>query len=91
MCRFSNGYQFVGKSATINFSVLAFKSLFVVVVRIFNATRYPWHIEAAAIVMCMLCTCICFAFMDHPCTLSAAVCHQMPTCPHSTQGTLSMS
>ena len=33
----------------------------VVVVRIFNATRHPRHMEAAAIVMC---TCICTALLS---------------------------
>ena len=47
-----------------------------VVVRIFNATRHPRHIEAAAIVMYMYLYSI--AFMDHPCTLGAADCHQAP-------------
>ena len=55
----------------------------VVVVRIFNATRHPRHIEAAAIVMCMYLYSL--AFMDHPCTLGAAVCHQAPSCPLYTQ------
>ena len=59
------------------------EEVFVVVVRIFNATRHPRHIEAAAIVMCM---CLySLAFMDHPCTLGAAVCHQAPPCPLYTQ------
>ena len=59
------------------------EEVFVVVVRIFNATRHSRHIEAAAIVMCM---CLySLAFMDHPCTLGAAVCHQAPPCPLYTQ------
>ena len=55
----------------------------VVVVRIFNATRHPRHIEAAAIVMYMYLYSL--AFMDHPCTHGAAVCHQAPPCPLYTQ------
>ena len=56
----------------------------VVVVRIFNATRHPGHIEAAAIaMMCMYLYSL--AFMDHQCTLGAAVCHQAPPCPLNTQ------
>ena len=50
-----------------------------VVVQIFNATRHPWHIEAEAIVMYMYL--YSHAFMDHLCTLDAAVCHQEPPCP----------
>ena len=46
----------------------------VVVVRIFNATMHPMHMEAAAIDMYMYLYSL--AFMDHPCTLGAAVCHQ---------------
>ena len=60
------------------------KLLAVVVVRIFNATRHPRHIEAAAIAM-MYMYLYSFAFMDHPCTLGAAVCHQAPPCPLYTQ------
>ena len=55
----------------------------VVVVQIFNASRNPRHIEAAAIVMYMYLYSL--AFMDHPCTLGAAVCHQVPPCPLYTQ------
>ena len=55
----------------------------VVVVRIFNATRHPRHIEAAAIVMYMYLYSL--AFMDHPCTLGATVCHQVPPYPLYTQ------
>ena len=55
----------------------------VVVVRIFNATRHPRHMEAAAIVMYLYLYSL--AFMDHPCTLGAAVCHQAPLCPLYTQ------
>ena len=55
----------------------------VVVVRIFNATRHPRHIEAAAIAMYMYLYSL--AFMDHPCTLGAADCHQAPPCPLYTQ------
>ena len=55
----------------------------VVVVQIFNATRHPKHIEAAAIAMCMYLYSL--AFMEHPCTLGAAVCHQTPLCPIYTQ------
>ena len=48
--------------------------MFVIVfVRIFNANRHPRHIGAAAIVMYMYLYSL--AFMDHPCTLGAAVCH----------------
>ena len=46
----------------------------VVVVQIFNATGHLRHIEAAAIVMYMYLYSL--AFMDHPCTLGAAVCHK---------------
>ena len=55
----------------------------VVVVWTFNAMRHPRHIEAAAIVMYMYLYNL--AFMDHQCTLGAAVCHQVPTCPLYTQ------
>ena len=55
----------------------------VVVVRIFNATRHPRHLEAVAIVMYMYLYSL--AFMDHPCTLGAIVCHQAPPCPLYTQ------
>ena len=58
--------------------------IFVVVVRIFNATRHPRHIEAAAIAM-MYMYLYSLAFMDHTCTLGAAVCHQAPPCPLYTQ------
>ena len=51
--------------------------------RIFNATRHPRHVEAAAIDMYMYLYSL--AFMDHPCTLGAAVCHQAPPCPLYTQ------
>ena len=57
--------------------------LVVVVVRIFNAARHPRHMNAAAIVMYMYLYSL--AFMDHPCTLGAAVCHQAPPCPLHTQ------
>ena len=56
----------------------------VVVVRIFNATRHPRHIEAAAIAV-MYMYLYSLAFMDHPCTLGAAACHQAPPCPLYTQ------
>ena len=56
----------------------------IVVVRIFNATRHPRHIEAAAIAM-MYMYLYSLAFMDHPCTLGAAVCHQAPPRPLYTQ------
>ena len=46
----------------------------IVVVRIFNATRHPRHVEAAAIAM-MYMYLYSLAFMDHSCTLGAAVCH----------------
>ena len=55
----------------------------VVVMQIFNTTRHPRHMEAAAIVMYMYLYSL--AFMDHPCTLGAAVCHQAPPCPLYTQ------
>ena len=51
----------------------------VVVVQIFYPTRHQRHIEAAAIVMCMYLYSL--AFMEHPCTLGAAVCHQASPCP----------
>ena len=56
----------------------------IVVVRIFNATRHPRHIEAAAIAMIYMYL-YSLSFMDHPCTLGAAVCHQAPPCPLYTQ------
>ena len=64
----------------------------VVVVRIFNATRHPRHIEAAAIAI-MYMYLYSLAFMDHPCTLGAAVCHPSAALStlYSTQGTSSMS
>ena len=65
------------------FSAEMTKTVVSVVVRIFNATRHPRHIEASAIVMCMYLYSL--AFMDHPCTLGAAVCHQAPPCPLYTQ------
>ena len=52
-------------------------------VQIFNATRHPRHIEAVVIVMYMYLYSL--AFMDHQCTLGAAVCHQAPPCPLYTQ------
>ena len=45
----------------------------VVVVRIFNVTRHPRHIEAVAIIMYMYLYSI--AFMDHSCTLGSTDCH----------------
>ena len=54
-----------------------------VVVWIFNATRHPRHIAAAAIVMYMYLYCL--VFMDYLCRLGAAVCHQAPPCPVYTQ------
>ena len=63
--------------------ILILKPKSVVVVRSFNATGHPRHIEAAAIVMYMYLYSL--AFMDHPCTLGAAVCHQAPPCPLYTQ------
>ena len=56
----------------------------VVVVRIFNASRHPRHVEAAAIAM-MYKYLYSLAFMDHPCKLGAAYCHQAPPCPLYTQ------
>ena len=56
----------------------------VVVVLIFNATKHPRHIEAAAIAM-MYMYLYSLAFMDHPCTLGTAICHQAPPCPLYTQ------
>ena len=64
----------------IDKDIFAFQSDIVVVVRIFNATRHPRHIEAAAIAMIYM-----YLYMDHPCTLGAAVCHQAPPCPLYTQ------
>ena len=62
-----------------------FHKLFAVVaVQIFNATRHPRHIEAAAIATIYMYL-YSLAFMDHPCTLGAAVCHQAPPCPLYTQ------
>ena len=55
----------------------------ILIVQIFNATRHPRHIEAAAIVMYMYLYSL--AFMDHPCTLGATVCHQVPPSPLYTQ------
>ena len=57
-----------------------------VVVQIFNATRHPRHIVAVAIVMYMYLYSL--AFMDHSCTLGAAVCHQAPPCPLYTKPSL---
>ena len=42
------------------------------------------YTEAAAIAM-MYMYLYSLAFMDHPCTLGAAVCHQAPPCPLYTQ------
>ena len=67
----------------IHFLTYEWKAVVVVVVRIFNATRHPRHIEAATFVMYMYLYSL--AFMDHPCTLGAAVCHQAPPCPLYTQ------
>ena len=62
----------------------------VVVVRIFNATRHPRHIEAAVIVVYMYLYSL--AFMDHPCTLGAAVSPSAALSTlYSTQGMSSMS
>ena len=64
----------------------SFSGISIVVVRIFNSARYPRHVEATAIVMYMYL--YYFAFMDHPCTLGAAlscVCHQASSCPLYTQ------
>ena len=61
-----------------------FSAMAVVVVRIFNATRHPRHIEAAAISI-MYMYLFSLASMDHSCTLGAAVCHQAPPCPLYTQ------
>ena len=55
----------------------------VVVVRIFNATRHPRHMEAGVIVMYRYLYSL--AFMDHPCTLGATVFHQAPPYPLYTQ------
>ena len=55
----------------------------VVVVRNFNATRLLRHVEATAILLFMYLYSL--AFIDHPCTLGAAVCHQAPPCPIYTQ------
>ena len=43
-----------------------------VVVRTFNATRHPRHIEAAVIIMYMYLYSL--VFMDHPCTLVTKRC-----------------
>ena len=63
---------------------------YVVVVRMFNATRHQRHMEAAAIVMHMYLYSL--AFMDHPCT---RCCSLSPSAAvsilYSTQGTSSMS
>ena len=89
-----------GLTRIISYSILTFGVLektlinicigFVVVVRIFNATRHRRHIDAAAIAMMYLYL-YSLAFMDHPCTLGAAVCHQALSTLYSTQGTSSMS
>ena len=68
----------------IDKDIFAFQSYIVVVVWIFNATRHPRHIEAVAIAMIYMYL-YSLAFMDHPCTLGAAVCHQAPPCPLYTQ------
>ena len=52
-------------------------------VQIFNVTRHLRHIEVAATVTYMYLYSL--AFMDHPCTLGAAVCHQVPPFPLYTQ------
>ena len=57
--------------------------LIIIVVWIFKAARHPRHIQVAAIVMHVYLYSL--AFMDHPCTLGAAVCHQAPPCPLYTQ------
>ena len=87
-----------GLTRIISYSILTFGVLekilinicigFVVVVRIFNATRHPRQIDPAAIAMMYLYS---LAFMDHPCTLGAAVCHQALSTLYSTQGMSSMS
>ena len=69
-------------SVFIHFQIMFLMFYFfgdVVVVRNFNATRHPRHIEAAAVVRYMYLYSL--AVMDHPCTLGAAVCHQAPPCP----------
>ena len=67
----------------MNSSAVSIYFIVVVVVRIFNATRHPRHMVAAAVVMYMYLYSL--AFMDHPCTLGAAVCHQAPPCSLYTQ------
>ena len=76
----SDNFQFL----EVKFSIYLHRHVFVMVVRIFNATRHPRHIEAAAIAM-MYMYLYSLAFMGHPCTLGAAVCHQAPPCPLYTQ------
>ena len=65
------------------FAAYCLEVFVVVFVWFFNATRHPRHIEAAAIVMYMYLYSL--AFMDHPCCLGAAVCHQVPPCQLYTQ------
>ena len=69
--------------SSVSLQTLGMQSPCIVVVRIFNATRHPRHIEAVAIVMYMYLYSL--AFMDHPCTLGAAVCYQALPCPLYTQ------
>ena len=49
--------------------------------RIVNTIRHPRYIAAAVIVVYLYLYSL--AFMNHPCTLGAAVCHQAPPCPLS--------
>ena len=67
----------------ININILWICLLLLLLWRFFNATRHPRHIEVAAIVMYMYLYSL--AFMDHPCTRGAAVCHHAPPCPLYTQ------
>ena len=66
-----------------NYLVVRISFTIGVMCAIFNATRHPRHIEAAAVVMYMYSYSL--AFMDYSCTLGAAVCHQTLPCPLYTQ------
>ena len=83
----NNGLQSLHSLKKTDYPDFKLGSKAVVVVQIFNATRHPRHIhvhvEAVVIVMYMYLYSL--AFMDHPCTLGAAVCHQAPSCPLYTQ------
>ena len=75
ICLKQRNYPLIHETLASDFTLIV-----VVVVRIFNATRHPRHIEAAAIAMIYMYL-YSLAFMDHPCKLGAAVCHQAPPCP----------